>query len=79
MARRSQVSKEEDMIDRIDKIKTFVLDMDGTIYNGNTLFPFTIAFLDKMKEFAEKVKRSLTGKAILINWKKWRLRSNRNR
>lgn len=44
MARQSRVSKEEDMIDRIDKIKIFVLDMDGTIYLGNELFPFTKSF-----------------------------------
>ena len=37
-------------MDRIRRIKHIALDMDGTIYNGNTLFPFTIAFLDKMKE-----------------------------
>ena len=50
MARQSRVSKEEDMIDRIDKIKTFVLDMDGTIYLGNELFPFTKDFLKKVEE-----------------------------
>ena len=33
------------MIDRINKIKTFVLDMDGTIYLGNKLFPYTKKFL----------------------------------
>lgn len=37
-------------MDRIRQIKHIALDMDGTIYNGNTLFPFTIAFPDKMKE-----------------------------
>lgn len=31
-------------------MKHVALDMDGTIYNGGTLFPFTIGFLDKMKE-----------------------------
>ncbi|WP_101690466.1 HAD-IIA family hydrolase [Dysgonomonas massiliensis] len=31
-------------------IKHVALDMDGTIYNGSTLFPFTIPFLDKLKE-----------------------------
>ena len=39
-----------ELMDRIRRIKHIALDMDGTIYNGNTLFPFTIAFLDKMKE-----------------------------
>ena len=35
---------------KIDEIKCFILDMDGTIYLGNDLFPFTPAFLDKCKE-----------------------------
>ena len=35
---------------RLRAIKHVALDMDGTIYNGNTLFPFTVGFLDKMKE-----------------------------
>lgn len=37
-------------MERIRRIKHVALDMDGTIYNGGTLFPFTIAFLDKMRE-----------------------------
>ena len=45
-----------ELMDRIRRIKHIALDMDGTIYNGNTLFPFTIAFLDKMKELAEEEK-----------------------
>ncbi|MDR2037140.1 MAG: HAD-IIA family hydrolase [Bacteroidales bacterium] len=36
--------------DRLSKIKHVALDMDGTIYNGSTLFPFTVGFLEKMKE-----------------------------
>lgn len=36
--------------DCLKKIKHFALDMDGTIYNGGTLFPFTIPFLDFLKE-----------------------------
>lgn len=39
-----------ELMERIRHIKHVALDMDGTIYNGSTLFPFTIAFLDKMKE-----------------------------
>ncbi len=34
----------------LKRIKHFALDMDGTIYNGGTLFPFTIPFLDFLKE-----------------------------
>lgn len=33
----------------LKKIKMFVLDMDGTIYLGNRLFPFTLGFLDRVK------------------------------
>ena len=36
--------------DSLKKIKHFALDMDGTIYNGSTLFPFTIPFLVFLKE-----------------------------
>lgn len=32
-------------MERLKHIKTFVLDMDGTIYLGNRLFPFTQDFL----------------------------------
>ena len=35
---------------RLKDIKHVALDMDGTIYNGKTLFPFTISFLNKLKE-----------------------------
>ena len=37
------------LMERIKKIKCFVLDMDGTIYLGNNLFPVTIPFLDAVK------------------------------
>lgn len=33
-----------------EKIKCFILDMDGTIYLGNELFPFTKDFLKKVEE-----------------------------
>jgi NagD protein len=35
---------------RLDRIKHVALDMDGTIYSGNTLFPFTVRFLNDLKE-----------------------------
>lgn len=44
----SQISPE--LLDKIKKIKHVALDMDGTIYNGTTLFPFTISFLNKLKK-----------------------------
>lgn len=36
--------------EKLSRIKYLALDMDGTIYMGSTLFPFTIDFLSKMKE-----------------------------
>jgi len=33
------------------KIRHIALDMDGTIYNGNTLFPFTVPFLNNLKKW----------------------------
>ena len=36
--------------ERLSKIKHLALDMDGTIYMGSTLFPFTIKFLADMSE-----------------------------
>ncbi len=38
----------------LDKIKCFVLDMDGTIYLGNELFDFTKDFLKEVKETGRK-------------------------
>lgn len=37
-----------------EKIKCFILDMDGTIYLGNELFPFTKDFLKKVEETGRK-------------------------
>ena len=34
---------------RLKQIKHVVLDMDGTIYKGNTLFPYTVPFLACLK------------------------------
>jgi NagD protein len=38
------------LLDRVKKIQHVALDMDGTIYKGNTLFPFTVPFLNRLKE-----------------------------
>lgn len=37
------------ILERISKIRHVALDMDGTIYNGKTLFPYTVGFLEKLK------------------------------
>lgn len=39
-----------ELYDKLKNIKHVALDMDGTIYKGNTLFPFTISFLKGLKE-----------------------------
>lgn len=38
-----------EMKEKLSKIRHLALDMDGTIYMGGTLFPFTIDFLDRMR------------------------------
>ncbi|MBR5298016.1 MAG: hydrolase, partial [Parabacteroides sp.] len=35
---------------KLAKIKHVALDMDGTIYMGDSLFPYTIPFLEKLKQ-----------------------------
>lgn len=35
---------------RLREIKHVALDMDGTIYNGSTLFPYTIGFLENLRK-----------------------------
>ncbi|MNK17554.1 Ribonucleotide monophosphatase NagD [compost metagenome] len=39
----------QDIKEQLKHIKHFALDMDGTIYNGSTLFPFTNDFLKQLK------------------------------
>jgi len=40
----------DELRDRLRSIKHVALDMDGTIYNGSTLFPFTVPFLENLKK-----------------------------
>ena len=39
----------EEQVRRLEKVRVFVLDMDGTIYLGERLFPFTRGFLERVK------------------------------
>lgn len=41
---------DKDLLEKLKKIKHIALDMDGTIYKGNTLFPFTKGFLETLRE-----------------------------
>jgi len=45
-----RLNTSDKLYDCLKDIKHIALDMDGTIYNGSTLFPFTIPFLSKLKE-----------------------------
>ena len=40
----------DELMERLRKLKHFALDMDGTIYLGTTLFPYTKGFLGGVKE-----------------------------
>lgn len=42
--------KEEQLAERIGRLRHVALDMDGTIYMGSTLFPYTIGFLEQLTE-----------------------------
>jgi len=44
----SEKSLSPNLLSRLQKIKHVALDMDGTIYNGSTLFHYTIDFLNKL-------------------------------
>jgi NagD protein len=48
------MEKSSELISKLKKIKVFSLDMDGTIYLGNKLFPFTKAFLKGLEENGKK-------------------------
>lgn len=47
---RMELNTSSRLKESLKRIRHFALDMDGTIYNGGTLFPFTIPFLDFLKE-----------------------------
>ena len=43
-------NQEYERIQLLKKIGLFVLDMDGTIYLGDRLFPFTKGFLERVRQ-----------------------------
>lgn len=47
---KASLNSSDELYDCLKNIKHIALDMDGTIYNGSTLFPFTIPFLENLKE-----------------------------
>lgn len=44
------IYSDEELLARLRKIRHVALDMDGTIYMGMTLFPYTKAFLAQLKD-----------------------------
>lgn len=44
------VQQPKDPKEWLKQVNTFMLDLDGTVYLGNQLFPWTIPFLSKVKE-----------------------------
>ena len=58
--------------ERLAGIRHLALDMDGTIYMGTTLFPFTIDFLSEMEangigySFLTKVASERKGNQLFI-------------
>ena len=40
----------KNMLERLRKIRHVALDMDGTIYNGDTIFPYTKNFLNNLEK-----------------------------
>ncbi len=46
----------EKKIEKLKQIQCFVLDMDGTVYLGETLFPFTKEFLQTVKKCGKQYK-----------------------
>ena len=44
----------EELMDKCRKIKHVALDMDGTIYLGSKLFPYTLGFLKDLEELGIK-------------------------
>lgn len=50
MKENHNTSLSKELMARLAGIRHLALDMDGTIYMGSTLFPFTLDFLDRMSE-----------------------------
>ena len=48
------------------RIKLYLFDMDGTLYLGDQLYPFTIDLLNKLKDTGRKY-LFMTNKATIIN------------
>ena len=39
-----------DLRQYVEKLKLYLFDMDGTLYLGNQLYPFTVELLDTIKK-----------------------------
>lgn len=45
-----EIAGPSELYESLRRIKHIALDMDGTLYKGGTLFPFTIPFLHRLKQ-----------------------------
>lgn len=41
-------------LERLHQVEVFALDLDGTLYLGGEIFPFTLAFLAKLRELGKR-------------------------
>lgn len=48
---RMKISDPHELAKRVGEIRHVALDMDGTIYKGNTSFPFTVPFLQSLRKW----------------------------
>ena len=59
----------EELKKQLAGIKHVALDMDGTIYLSNTIFPFTISFLKRLTDMGVTYS-FLTNNPSYFNWRR---------
>lgn len=50
MNKMKTIAHDTGRLEKLRQLRHIALDMDGTLYNGSTLFPSSVPFLEKMKE-----------------------------
>ncbi|NLW56513.1 MAG: HAD-IIA family hydrolase [Firmicutes bacterium] len=46
--------KEQEIRERLASIQTYLLDLDGTVYLGDEIFPFSLPFFKRLEELGKK-------------------------
>ena len=74
----------QQQLEKLRKVRMFVLDMDGTIYLGESLFPFTKGFLRRVEETGRDFcfftnNSSKTGRPIWKSFPAWASPSRRKK